>query len=51
MYLPKIMLFVAAFYVINNSQNYIYIMSGKLLILVNGLFVLLSIIFNKGDVF
>ena len=50
-YLPKILLLIAAFYMINASQNYVYIMSGKLLILVNGLSVFLSIIFNKGDVF
>ena len=50
-YLPKILLLVVAFYMINTSQNYVYIMSGKLLILVNGLSVFISIIFNKGHVF
>ncbi|MBU5484316.1 hypothetical protein KQI86_08245 [Clostridium sp. MSJ-11] len=50
-YLPQILLLIAAFYMVISSQNYIYTMSGKLLILVNGLSLVFSIVSNKCDVF
>lgn len=50
-YLPQILLLIAAFCVMFNSQNYVYTMSSKLLIIVNGLSLIFSIKSNKCDVF
>lgn len=50
-YLPQILLLIVAFYMVIRSQNYIYTMSGKLLIIVNGLPLIFSIISNKCDMF
>ncbi|WMJ81593.1 hypothetical protein RBU49_04925 [Clostridium sp. MB40-C1] len=50
-YFPTILLLIVAFYVVITSQSYVYTMSSKLLILVNGPSVLFSIISNNCDVF
>lgn len=50
-YLPQILLIMASFYVLTTSYNYVYTMASKLLILINGIQVLSSILFDKAYVF